>query len=1299
MKKFNNFNAKFDELRPKVIFCALFLLISFLPGRATHIVGGEMNYTCLGNNEYEITLTIFRDCFYGNPNAWFDNPASIGVFDVNNELLQEIQIPLMNNDTLQPTLSGDCFVVPPDVCVHTTTYTAIVNLPPIIGGYQLAYQRCCRNQTIANIVDPLGTGATYGLTISEQALLECNSSPQFVAWPPLYICVDEPIVFDQSAVDADGDSIVYKLCAPLQGADANIPQPQPPNAPPYDPVTWIDPPYGVDNMLNGVPGGEPLEIDPVTGLLTGLPNTVGQFVVGICIEEYRDGVLISTTRRDFQYNVGVCGQWVASFFAPEIQCDDLEVTFDNQSLGTNDFLWSFGDPANPGFTSSEISPTYTYPDTGLYQVTLIAGPDNPCVDTFQQEVYLQYNSLFPEFSFSYESCTDSMAIQVTDNSVDTLFEIAEYYWEFFPGNLQTSTEQNPVFYAIESGVFTIQLTVTAENGCEKTIAQSFFVDLIQEELEQDTLFICLGEEVGLNDQFIAGYLYNWSPEEDFLDPNAPNPIVSPTETTTYTVTISDVDEFCQKEQSVTVVVPPPLTIEIPQDTVICDPEFLLEASAEGGVFYEWSADVGFTSILTNEPNVIVSPLGEMTYYVRVFDENECPNIDSITIQGNGVNLIVPDTVVACVGETPQVWVQNFDPEDVLTYSWEPVDQILSATNIDTITVSPSQVGPTPFYIASENQFGCTVSDSVMVYMIDTTSQEVFFETTQCSGYTVQFSSGSVNAPYYTWTFLDPEAPPGQTATGAEVSYTFSGPGTYNVEVSLPESLLCSDTTLFQVTVEEPQIFPDFEWMLEICSDTAIVQFNDLSQNFQSDIVGWYWDFGNDSFSEEQNPEATFFESSLNDITLIITSSDGCVDSLSLPFELEMVEETLIDSLFVCPGDSIPLNPLQQGDYEYAWNPPESLSNPGSPNPWASPEETTTYTALVSSLENICAVERSVTVVVPPEIEYELSPDTLVCSDEYLLFAESDQAVSYAWSTSQQFTFILSQEPEFLAPVGWVEYSFYVRLTDQFGCEVVDQVNVSGHAIQVSLDEITLCIGDTVQLEVINQTGDELTYAWSPESLIIEGANTATPLVSPTETTVFEVVLENEFGCSLDTSLMVNIFNYTPPLTIEADPDTILLGESSILEATLADNYTYLWEPSVTLSENDLPTVVATPEETTTYGVTIRDESGCINQAFVTVVVLVLECGEPYIFLPSGFTPDGDGLNDELEVYGHNIEEMHLVIYNRWGELVFESFDQADKWDGTYQGNELPAGSFGFYLEVTCGDGEQYVKKGNITLLR
>ncbi|RME96801.1 MAG: hypothetical protein D6772_11370, partial [Bacteroidetes bacterium] len=238
-----------------------------------------MGYRCLGNDRYEISLTIYRDCFFGNPDAYFDDPASIGVFDSENNLLEDIRINLMGDDTLSAVLTDECLVIPPDVCVHTTTYRATVTLRPRAGGYQLAYQRCCRNQTIQNIVDPLATGATFGVRISERALRECNSSPEFLEWPPLYICANEPIQFDQSALDRDGDSIVYRLCAPLQGADQNIPRPQPPNNPPYEEVVWQDG-YGVDNMLNGLPGGEPLRIDARTGLLTGIPNTVGQFVVG-----------------------------------------------------------------------------------------------------------------------------------------------------------------------------------------------------------------------------------------------------------------------------------------------------------------------------------------------------------------------------------------------------------------------------------------------------------------------------------------------------------------------------------------------------------------------------------------------------------------------------------------------------------------------------------------------------------------------------------------------------------------------------------------------------------------------------------------------------------------------------------------------------------------------------------------------------------------------------------------------------------------------------------------------------------
>ncbi|MDH3651128.1 MAG: hypothetical protein OEQ53_15690, partial [Saprospiraceae bacterium] len=299
--------------RGSVAGMCLFVVALFLPNVswATHIVGGELTYRCLGNEQYEVTLMVYRDCNFGNPEADFDDPASIGIFDSQGNLqihlgspenkgtLGQILIKFNPDDTIR--ISSDCFMEPDEgVCVHRTVYKDTVTLPFLEGGYQLVYQRCCRNQTLTNIVEPLETGASFVAVISEQALMECNSSPTFREWPPIFICVNQDLNYDHSAMDEDGDSLVYSLCTPFTGATKALPLPQPPSSPPYPDVIFRDP-FSLDNLL----GGTALAIDQ-TGRLTATPNTIGQFLVGICVEEYRNGQLIGSTRRDFEYNVLDC---------------------------------------------------------------------------------------------------------------------------------------------------------------------------------------------------------------------------------------------------------------------------------------------------------------------------------------------------------------------------------------------------------------------------------------------------------------------------------------------------------------------------------------------------------------------------------------------------------------------------------------------------------------------------------------------------------------------------------------------------------------------------------------------------------------------------------------------------------------------------------------------------------------------------------------------------------------------------------------------------------------------------------
>ncbi len=327
--------------RSKWLIAAIFMLglsLSAFRGEATHIVGGELYYQYLGNNLYQIRLTVYRDCYFGVPP--FDNPASVGIFDANNQLIQSINMLVNDSSTVPPTVNSPCFIPPTDVCYRVANYYATVSLPPAPGGYQLAYQRCCRNQTILNIVNPLSTGATFYANIP--ASVPDNGNPVFNELPPPFICSGLPFVFDHSATDPDGDSLVYELCTPFTGASQNIPQPQPPFNPPYSNIVW-QPPFQLSNML----GGTPMTIDPQTGLLTATPNTIGQFVIGICVNEYRNGVLLSKTRRDYQINVVSCPTLVvAALQTPILTCGSNTVQFTNNSFGAGSYFWDFGDPTN-----------------------------------------------------------------------------------------------------------------------------------------------------------------------------------------------------------------------------------------------------------------------------------------------------------------------------------------------------------------------------------------------------------------------------------------------------------------------------------------------------------------------------------------------------------------------------------------------------------------------------------------------------------------------------------------------------------------------------------------------------------------------------------------------------------------------------------------------------------------------------------------------------------------------------------------------------------------------------------------
>jgi len=172
-----------------------------------------------------------------------------------------------------------------------------------------------------------------------------------------------------------------------------------------------------------------------------------------------------------------------------------------------------------------------------------------------------------------------------------------------------------------------------------------------------------------------------------------------------------------------------------------------------------------------------------------------------------------------------------------------------------------------------------------------------------------------------------------------------------------------------------------------------------------------------------------------------------------------------------------------------------------------------------------------------------------------------------------------------------------------------------------------------------------------------------------------------------------------PLSATVTHDTILAGESATLHAITDTTFAVNWTPSTGLSNPHSHNPQASPQETTTYTVSILDSTGCPKMASVTVYVLSKECNTKDVFVPNTFTPNGDGENDILYVRSNELEELYFAVYNRWGQLVYETSDITKGWDGTYKGMKADPAVFAWYLRAKCHNGDELTKKGNTTLIR
>ncbi|MBA3901735.1 MAG: hypothetical protein H0X62_16285, partial [Bacteroidetes bacterium] len=462
----------------------IFILMCFYGSGifATHIIGGVVNYECLGNNAYKITLIIYKDCSPGV--APFDNMANLAIYKANGQLHQNLSMPFPGAIKLPGTINDKCgFTAPTNACVEEAIYTTTVTLPPSPGGYNLVHQRCCRNGTIINLINPGNVGATFSAHIPGPEKANCNSNPVYSKLPPIFLCANMELNFDHSAIDIDGDVLVYEICDPFSGGTPNDPIPNPSAPPPYNVVPWIAPYTSASPMASN----PVISINAQTGLLTVKPTTIGQWVIGICVKEYRNGILLSEVKRDFQFNVVPCPNLlIADFIIPSNNCSNFSYNFTNSSYNAKTYFWDFGETNLTTDTSYSKDPFYTFSGPGTYNIMLIINPGDACADTSMQTVVV-HPILAPDFSVPQPECFTAHNYNFSINGLFT--PGANILWNFnnaTPPGASTQTANGIKFNA--PGTHVVSLFVS-ENNCSRTITKDVIVHPdVKADMEHQKLF-------------------------------------------------------------------------------------------------------------------------------------------------------------------------------------------------------------------------------------------------------------------------------------------------------------------------------------------------------------------------------------------------------------------------------------------------------------------------------------------------------------------------------------------------------------------------------------------------------------------------------------------------------------------------------------------------------------------------------------------------------------------------------------------------------------------------------------------
>lgn len=532
---------------------------------------------------------------------------------------------------------------------------------------------------------------------------------------------------------------------------------------------------------------------------------------------------------------------------------------------------------------------------------------------------------------------------------------------------------------------------------------------------------------------------------------------------------------------------------------------------------------------------------------------------------------------------------------------------------------------------------------------------------------VEFDNNSANGNSFYWDFGD-----GTNSTLVNPSHVYPGPGNYNVSLVVSDSNGCftPDSVSFVVTIGDFQggviqptqpICPGIPYQMEAYGG-AVYQWS------PAEVL--------------DDPTSPMPIATINETTLFtVVISDSCgIDTVTATLPVYVVNTSVSNDTSVCIGNSAFL--AATGGISYVWSPIETLSDPTIFNPIATPDTNTQYSVIITTTEGCKSFDTvNVSVFYDPPIPI-LDDTTQMCRNSFVEITASG-GDTYLWSPNYQINSVTSSTV-IVSPADDFTYicNFYNACgfaVDSIFIDVVDATITAGN-------DTTICPGGSATM----WGNGGVMYNWYPD-VNYAAANGSLVSASPDSATTYLVIGTDSNGC-ID-SATVSVQLYTEPNVIASIDVYAVLGDQVEISANSQVFGFYSWSPPEKVSCVNCATTLALTSQNTTYTVLFTDQNGCTDTDEVTVHF------EPIIYVPNTFTPNDDETNQGFQVLAKNITDFQLLIFNRWGERIYEMTDLQDYWDGSYKGLKCQDGTYVWKLTYTDLMYNRYEMTGHINLIR